>query len=155
LSGRGISPFAGRGGRSLYDHWKDGFRTFHGFSVHGFPNLFWTGFTQVGLSANITSMFDDQARHIAWIIGEALRRGITTVEPTAAAEDHWVNTIRENTFDVQAFLDACTPGYYNNEGGPVHRKHIGEPYAPGIHAFNALLKEWRDAGDLEGMIIDG
>jgi cyclohexanone monooxygenase len=150
----GITAFEGRGGRSLYDHWKDGFRTFHGFGVHGFPNLFWTGFTQVGLSANITSMFDDQARHIAWIIGESLRRSITTVEPSEEAESQWVQTIRENTYDMEAFLNECTPGYYNNEGGPARRKHIGEPYAPGIDAFNALLEAWRDQGDLEGMVID-
>jgi hypothetical protein len=27
------------------------------------------------------------------------------------------------------------------------------PYAPGINAFNAVLKEWRDAGDLAGMAV--
>ena len=28
------------------------------------------------------------------------------------------------------------------------------PYAPGINAFNALLKDWRDADTLDGMTID-
>ena len=52
------------------------------------------------------------------------------------------------------FLQNCTPGYYNNEG------HFGEgvddgfgvnAYAPGINAFNDLMKKWREKGDLEGL----
>jgi cyclohexanone monooxygenase len=76
------------------------------------------------------------------------------VEPTAEAEQGWVRTIRENTYNTQAFLDECTPGYYNNEGGPARRKHIGEPYAPGLHAFNTLLADWRQQGDFAGMILE-
>jgi hypothetical protein len=28
------------------------------------------------------------------------------------------------------------------------------PYAPGINAFNTLLADWRDKGDLQGMALD-
>ena len=150
----GIKTYRGRDGRSLYDHWRNGFRTFHGFTSQGFPNHFWINFTQVGLSPNITSMFDDHARHIAWIIGETIRRGAKSVEPTEQAENAWVETIRETFHLMWAFLDECTPGYYNNEGdASARRTHVGEPYRPGLHAFNAVLEEWRNQGDMEGMIV--
>ena len=50
-----------------------------------------------------------------------------------------------------AFLEECTPGYYNREGQGSGGNMQNSPYAPGINAFNALLKQWRDAGDLAGM----
>ncbi len=71
----GIEPFAGRDGLSLYDYWAKGYRTLHGITSHGFPNLFCTGFIQGGVTASTTLMFDQQADHIAYIISEALARG--------------------------------------------------------------------------------
>ena len=61
----GIDVIEGRDGLSLYDHWADGFRTLHGMTTHGFPNQFFTGFTQAGVSANTTAMFEQQGSHIA------------------------------------------------------------------------------------------
>jgi cyclohexanone monooxygenase len=50
------------------------------------------------------------------------------------------------------FMQSGTPGYYNNEG------HVGESaglgaggYAPGIDAFNRLMAQWREQGDIEGL----
>jgi cyclohexanone monooxygenase len=57
----------------------------------------------------------------------------------------------------RAFLEACTPGYYNNEG--QFQDAVGsfpsESYAPGADAFNALLARWREAGDMEGLEVAG
>src|SRR5215217_542051 len=61
----------GRDGLSLYDYYEDGFRTLHGHSSRNFPNWFYIGVGQNGLSVNMTGMFDDQARHIAYIVKEA------------------------------------------------------------------------------------
>ena len=145
----------GRGGRSLFDYWKDGLRTLHGLSSHGFPNWFFIGISQNGVSVNMTSMFDDQAQHVAYILREAKRRGATTVEVTEAAEAAWVKTIRELAVMNSSFADACTPGYYNNEGkfGSTPGTLNGEIYAPGANAFNALLAEWRARGDLDGLAL--
>jgi cyclohexanone monooxygenase len=51
------------------------------------------------------------------------------------------------------FLEACTPGYYNNKGklGEPGKGFNSEVYAPGINEFNALLETWREQGDLEGL----
>jgi len=101
-------------------------------------------------------MFEQQAEHIAYIISEAVKRKATTVEPSVAAQDNWVNTIRELSMDNSAFEVSCTPGYYNNEGGGGGqgiRSFLGEPYSPGFYAFDDLLKEWRDKGDLDGLVL--
>ena len=57
----------------------------------GFPNQFFTGFIQGGVSANTTAMFEQQAKHIAYIIAEAQNRGATTVEPSQEGQDAWVD----------------------------------------------------------------
>ncbi len=141
----------GRNGVSLYEHWKDGFRTLHGLAAHGFPNWFTIGINQNGLSPNMTSMFDDQAMHVSHIIQEVGRRGKKTVEVTAEAEQAWVDQIVALAgTGASAFLEECTPGYYNREGqGSASMQN--SPYAPGINAFNDLLSKWREQGDLEGM----
>ena len=141
----------GRDGLSLYDYYKDGFRTLHGHSSRNFPNWFYIGIGQNGLSVNMTAMFDDQAQHIAYIIKEAKARGAVTVEPTAEAEEAWVETIRSVAILNRDFQNACTPGYYNNEGGERSGGLNGQTYTPGINRFNALLAEWRAKGDLEGL----
>jgi len=141
----------GRGGLSLYDYYKDGFRTLHGHSSRHFPNWFYIGVGQNGLSVNMTAMFDDQAQHIAYIIKEAKARGAVTVEPTAEAEEAWVEVIRSVAIANRDFQNACTPGYYNNEGGERSGGLNGQTYTPGINRFNALLAEWRAQGDLAGL----
>jgi cyclohexanone monooxygenase len=141
----------GRDGLSLYDYYKDGFRTLHGHSSRGFPNWFYIGIGQNGLSVNMTAMFDDQAQHIAYIIKEAKARGAVTVEPTPEAEEAWVETIRSVAIANRDFQNACTPGYYNNEGGERSGGLNGQTYTPGINKFNALLAEWRAKGDLAGL----
>ncbi len=152
----GIDAIAGRDGLSLYDHWADGFRTMHGMTSHGFPNQFFTGFTQAGVSANISAIYEQQGEHIAYIIEQALARGAATVEPSQEAQDEWVRIIRERAVANRQFEQECTPGYYNNEGGGGGegiRSHLGEPYGPGFYAFGRLLQDWRDKGDLEGLVL--
>jgi cyclohexanone monooxygenase len=141
----------GRGGLSLFDYYKDGFRTLHGHSSRNFPNWFYIGVGQNGLSVNMTAMFDDQAQHIAYIIKAARVRGATTVEPTPEAEEAWVETIRSVAILNRDFQNSCTPGYYNNEGGERSGGLNGQTYTPGINRFNALLAEWRAQGDMQGL----
>jgi cyclohexanone monooxygenase len=149
-----IEAIEGRDGLSLFDCWRDGYKTLHGMTSRGFPNQFHTGFIQGGVAANTTAMFEQQAEHIAYIISEACKRGATTVEPSQEGQDEWIKTIRENAVDTSDFDMQCTPGYYNNEGGGGGegiRSHLGEPYSPGFYIFDDLLKEWRAKGDLDGL----
>ncbi|MGW1760760.1 flavin-containing monooxygenase [Streptomyces mirabilis] len=150
----GIRPFAGRDGLSLYDHWAKGYRTLHGVMSHGFPNQFFTGFLQGGVTASTTAMFEQQAQHIAYIIKETLARGASTVEPTEEAQDQWCTTVRETAVDNTNFQRECTPGYYNNEGEQQIRSHLGEPYWPGFYALEDLLQAWRDTGEMRGLVLN-
>ncbi|HEY1708518.1 MAG TPA: NAD(P)/FAD-dependent oxidoreductase [Rhizomicrobium sp.] len=143
----------GEGGKSLFEHFKDGFKTLHGFSTRGFPNWFYIGISQNALSVNMTAMFDDQARHIAYIIKETQGRQKTTVQPTEEAQTEWVKLIQSVQINNRAYLDACTPGYYNNEGN-AGTGLAGGTYTPGINAFNALLAEWREKGDMKGLDLE-
>ena len=61
-------------------------------------------------------MFDDQARHVAYIIDEVGKRGSRVAEVTPEAEAEWVAEIQRLSFANRDFYEACTPGYYNNEG---------------------------------------
>ena len=143
----------GKNGRSLYEHWQDGFRTLHGLMSHGFPNWFTIGINQNGLSPNMTAMFDDQAVHVSYIIDQVIRREKRTVEPTAEAEQAWVDQIVSlaQHGPAREFLESCTPGYYNREGHMQDANFQNSPYAPGINAFNDLLERWRAQDELEGM----
>lgn len=145
----------GIGGQSIIEYWKDGRRTLHGHSSHGFPNLFTVGVSQNGLSMNFSSMYGGQAEHIAYIIKETKARGATTAQPTAEAEAEWVATIKSLARKNDAFLAECTPSYFNNDGKFKERNagFLSDAYAPGIIKFNELMAEWRNKGDLEGMEI--
>jgi cyclohexanone monooxygenase len=144
----------GQNDQSLSDYWAGGMKTLHGFSAHGFPNCYLMGLSQNGFSVNLTSMLDDQAQHIAYIINETSKRGRYS-QPTTEGEAAWVATIRALAVMNTAFFEECTPGYYNNEGQLASRGGglNGEAYAPGANAFNALLAQWRATGDLEGLEI--
>jgi cyclohexanone monooxygenase len=146
----------GRGGVHYDEHRKAGLKTLHGFCTRGFPNLFSIGISQNAFSVNMTSMFDDQARHIAYIVAEGIRRGARTVEASEAGQDAWAaelgGTARSSSGDGSGgFLKSCTPGYYNNEGRSSGGNTFLGAYAPGITAFNRLLEDWRAAGDLDGL----
>jgi cyclohexanone monooxygenase len=152
-----IDVIEGRDGVSLFDHWRDGYKTLHGMTSRGFPNQFHTGFIQGGVAANTTAMLEQQSEHIAYLVSEAMKRGAATVEPSQEGQDAWIEAIRETTVDTSAFDLSCTPGYYNNEGGGGGegiRSHLGEPYMPGFYVFDDLLKEWRAKGDLDGLVLE-
>lgn len=151
-----IDTIEGRDGLSLFDYWKDSYKTLHGMTSRGFPNQFYMGFIQGGVSANTTAMFEQQAEHIAYIIAEAQKRGAVTVEPTQQGQDDWVQTVAELSIDNSAFELSCTPGYYNNEGrggAEGNGSFLGDFYSPGFYEFDELIAAWRDKGDLDGLAL--
>jgi hypothetical protein len=142
----------GRGGKSLSEHWGNGLRTLHGFYSTGFPNCFHMGITQNALTANFPHMLDEQSRHIAHLIQHAKQNEARCIEPTPEAEAEWVATIKAKAVNNLNFLTECTPGYYNNEGKPTAGTGLaGDNYGGGPIEFFALLKQWREAGDMKGL----
>ena len=150
----GIKTIAGEGGLSIYDYWREGFQTYQGMTAHNFPNMFFTGFTQAGANASNSKTFIDQGFHIGYIASEALKRGAVRVEPSQTAQDDYIAKLRSVAVDNSEYVNECTPSYFNNEGDTTKKRHIfGEPWGEGYYAFEAMLKEWRDAGKLEGLTL--
>ncbi|KAI9375089.1 hypothetical protein BJX61DRAFT_550142 [Aspergillus egyptiacus] len=141
----------GRGGVSLSERWKDGISSLHGWTTRDFPNCFWIMPNQATLSFNWLHITARQAKHIAYVIREARARGIATIEPTAEAETNWVDTIVKMSELQRSFLEACTPGYYNNEGTPDPAIARGATYGAGNIKFLELMQQWRDGGKLDGL----
>jgi cation diffusion facilitator CzcD-associated flavoprotein CzcO len=148
-----IGTFEGRDGLSIYDHWRDGPATLHGITTHGFPNMGFIGYIQGGINSSVTEHFGRQGAHMAWIIGEALRRGIKVVEPSKAAQEAYVKTYNEIKMDVSAMTSRCPPGYFNNEGAANNKWALFPGWGYGWDHFENMLAEWRASGDMDGMVL--
>ena len=141
----------GRDGVTLTEKWADGASTFQGFYTRDFPNCFIISVVQSGFSANFPHMLDEQSKHLAYVLDHAQRHDVTLVETSQEAEDAWVQTIIDQAQYNVKFLEACTPGYYNNEGRPADRTVRNGSYGAGSPAFIRVLEQWRAAGDLAGL----
>jgi cyclohexanone monooxygenase len=150
----GIDVVEGRGGKSIYSHWSEGPKTLHGTMTHGFPNQFYIGYIQGGINASVTEQFGQQGNHIAHVISEVLKRGATVVEPSKQAQDEYVRRFEELEFDMSEFQGACPPSYFNNEGEAKPKWALFRSYGLGWDAFQKLLQDWRDAGDLKGLVVE-
>jgi cation diffusion facilitator CzcD-associated flavoprotein CzcO len=143
----------GRHGLSLSEKWADGMRSFHGMHVRDFPNLFIVGPTQAAnLISNITQNLTEAGTTIGTILAEAAQAGAVQVECSEQAEHDWVTMLETSQ---RAFLGSpdCTPGYYNNEGGPIGPKERlnGAGYPAGPVAFFQYIDRWRSSGDFAGL----
>jgi cyclohexanone monooxygenase len=141
----------GRDGVTLSEKWADGVATLHGMHTRGFPNCLIMSNTQSGFTANFPHMLDEQSRHLAYIVRHALDEDVRVVEASEEAEAEWVRTIIELAQNNVKFLEACTPGYYNNEGKPSERALQNSNYGAGAIAFVKVLEEWRADGTLAGL----
>jgi cation diffusion facilitator CzcD-associated flavoprotein CzcO len=150
----GIDVVEGRNGLSIYDHWAHGPKTLHGTMTHGFPNQFYIGYIQGGLNAAVTEQFGQQGYHSAQIIRAVLERGQAVVEPTQEAQDEYVRRFKEIEIDMSEFQRTCTPSYFTNEGQERPNWALFRSWGYGWDAFQAMLSEWRERGDLAGMQLD-
>jgi cation diffusion facilitator CzcD-associated flavoprotein CzcO len=149
----GIPTFTGKGGESIYDHWRDGPKTLHGVMTHGFPNQYYVGYIQGGANGTVTEQFGRQGAHAAYIIAECLKRGVKECEPSQDAQDAYVKTYYEIRPDISALQARCPPGYFNNEGEGTNPWGLFPGWGYGWDHFEAMLADWRDKGDMEGMVL--
>jgi len=140
----------GRDGVTLSSYWADGMRTLHGIHVRSFPNLFFVQPTQgANLISNVPHNITDSARTIASVVGHAVDRGLSAVEPSLAAEDAWVELLLSGPGSMIGGAD-CTPGYYNNEGHDTGA-FLGRGYPYGPSAYFAYIDKWRTSGTFDGL----
>lgn len=143
----------GRDGLTLSDAWAEGMVSMHGIHVHGFPNMFIVGMSQgANLISNIPHNLVEAASTVAAVIAHALEVGSDHVEVTAEAQDAWIAKLLTAGPRIIGTED-CTPGYYNNEGGPLGRRErlnaAGYPEGP-IPYFN-YITDWRTNGEFKGL----
>jgi cation diffusion facilitator CzcD-associated flavoprotein CzcO len=143
----------GRGGITLTERWAEGMQSMHGIHVHGFPNLFVVGPSQgANLISNITQNLTEAGSTIAAIIRHALDSGVEEVEVTEEAEREWISMLEGHPRAFMGNPD-CTPGYYNNEGGPIGRKERlnMSGYPAGPVAYFDYITRWRESGEFRGL----
>jgi cation diffusion facilitator CzcD-associated flavoprotein CzcO len=151
---RAACDLVGREGITLSTKWADGIATLHGLMSHGFPNCYFMGGLQSGLTPNFTELFMQQSAHIAYVVSRLGRVGARVAEPTAEAEAAWLRVLFESNGGRRSFAADCTPGYYNNEGRPDEGPGwFGGNYGGGGPAFFRLLSEWRESDDLDGLAV--
>ena len=141
----------GRNGVTLSDHWRDGMRTLHGLQARGFPNCFFLGFTQTGVTVSAPYAYGKQTEHAAHLMNEARSRRSAALDITAEAEQAWLDEMKDKARLGIKFYMECTPGYYNNEGKVgAAGGFFSSLYGAGPLAFFALLEEWRADGTFAG-----
>ena len=85
----------GRDGVTLKDKWKSGPRTYLGLTAHdGFPNLFMISGPGSPF-ANIPVCVEKNVEWIRNAISYMRENGVSAIEPTAEAEDGWVDHVQE------------------------------------------------------------
>lgn len=140
----------GRGGVSLSDKWSDGAHTLYGMQTQGFPNFFVLSIVQAGTSINYLHTADAQSLYMAALIDHCRTNGIATAEPTLAAETEWIEECVALSEDRLAFLEKCTPSYYNFEGRRPREAELNSPYGGGPLAYLAKLDAAIESG-FEGL----
>jgi len=85
----------GRGGRKVNDKWKGGSRSYLGLMMEGFPNLFMTtGPNGPAALANIIRISEHDVDWIAAAMIYMNENGLATIEPSAEAEQGWMDTVQ-------------------------------------------------------------
>ncbi len=128
----------GRDGQTLQDKWAAGPVTYLGLQVAGFPNMFVV--TGPGSPSVLTNMPLAIEQHVEWIgdcISYLRDRDLAGIEATEAAEEAWVEHVRqvaESTLFPQAnswYLGANIPG----------KKRVFMPYVGGFAPYQQRCDE--------------
>jgi cation diffusion facilitator CzcD-associated flavoprotein CzcO len=131
----------GKSGLDLNEKYSTGMRTLLGIHTCGFPNLFIMGGYQASFQFNLTDMLQTQGDHIAACIAYARKHGYQTIDPTAKAEDWWVQEVIKHRGKTGRNQE-CTPGYYNFEG-EMQRRQDGN-YNGGFRQYFTHMAEVRE-----------
>lgn len=160
-------PVVGRNGRRLKDKYTSpDFGTLHGIATNGFPNLLYVGIVGGPGSPNLTIVFDLEAKHIANVLKEAVRRvpdpTKLVIEPSKQAEDAWTDQVEQRALWYSLVL-GCTPGYFNHEGAttraasaiPEKRRLAMRKvlFGGGTAMYERIIREYHAKGGIEGFEV--
>jgi cyclohexanone monooxygenase len=125
----------GKSGLRLREKWAEGPRTYLGLQTAGFPNLFMI--TGPGSPCVLSNMLVSIEQHVDWIaacIERMQKSGLVCIEPTAEAENAWVNTVHEVGHTT---LYPMANSWYTgaNIAGKVR---MFTPYAGGVGTYRRI-----------------
>ena len=150
----------GRDGMTLAQKWNDGATSLWGMTSRGFPNMF--VMPAPGQQAVVTVSYTQLAMEGAEHVGDTVRRlearGVRSFDVSAEAEEAWCRGIIDRFVDGSKVMSACTPSRINNEGDPSGFRPRDGNFGGGFGDFfgyRRLLADWREAGEFEGLELDG
>lgn len=154
---------SGRGQKSMRMAWKDGVATLRGLTTRDFPNLFFPGPNQAGITANHTYFLDQMAKHVSYIISNATKEQgpyKVTVEPSVGGQEAWSREVMIRAGGLAGMAN-CTPGYPNMEGefdnhnAPEEMVKAARAmhWAEGVMSWVKILEGWRAKGEMKGLEV--
>jgi cyclohexanone monooxygenase len=124
----------GRAGLPLREAWADGARTLLGVQTVGFPNFFTvTGPGSPSVLANMVVCAEQHVEWIADLIVHLREHGHTTVEPTPAAQDAWVDEVNRLAVGTMYTAPTCNSWYLGDNIPGKARVFL--PYVAGLHNY--------------------
>ncbi len=139
----------GRSGLTVQEKWADGPRSYLGVALAGFPNLFTiTGPGSPSVLSNVMVSIEQHVELVTDCIAYLRERGIATVEPTAEAEDRWVDHVRELG---DATLYPRAQSWYMGSNVPG-KPRVLLPYVGGAGAYRKECERIVEAG-YEGFLL--
>ncbi|MDB4941662.1 MAG: 4-hydroxyacetophenone monooxygenase [Labilithrix sp.] len=107
----------GRSGATLAETWKDGMTAHLGTTVAGFPNLFLIQGPNTALGhSSVITMFEAQIEHIVRAATHMREHGLTSVEPTAAAQQAFVAEVDAKMKGTVWTSGGCQSWYLDARG---------------------------------------
>ncbi len=151
-------PIVGRNGIDMEAKWRDGVRSLHGLMTSGFPNFFTmpNPYQQAVVTVTHTHITVECADHIAKTLGAMHAKGVQAFDVTPEAEEAWTAEIVSKALDRSSFTEGCTPSRFNGEGSAEPANPRNGSYggsAGDLFGYRALLADWRERGDFEGLEI--
>ena len=128
----------GKGGMALKDKWAEGPRTYLGLSTVGFPNFFMI--TGPGSPSVLSNMLMSIEQHVDWMaecIATMQARQLTSIEPTAEAENAWVQTVHEVGHTT---LYPHVASWYTGANIPG-KQRLFTPYAGGVGTYRRICEQ--------------
>lgn len=104
-------------GTSMAERWGDSPRAYLGTMVAGFPNAYLMHGPNIGLGhTSVITMFEAQARYIVESIRYGTAHGIAAIEPTAAAQARFTETVDRLTEGSVWTSGGCSSWYLDATG---------------------------------------
>ncbi len=110
----------GREGTELGAWWdKNGYQSYEGISVHGFPNLFYFASPYAFTGLSYFFAIEAQMKHVSRCLAEMRRRGATEFEVDASAQARFVGQMKNNLGSTVFVNGSCASSnsYYFNQHG--------------------------------------